>query len=1129
MATAARQAYHWRYRDTALFLGKHAQPAWMRWLRRAWLKNPRTLSLLGLSPVREPASGQVVAYRRRSDGTLLAPEEAGPRSLPVLVSTPKKVTKEYAAEVLAAWPEAEVIFLDRHSDIPKWMQRCAVSPSPAVIGILSHSLTRAFGREWRPVVREKQKTRHEPVLEPSWDLLPKLDPIYDERHVLTGYRWKVNGKLYTEEITVSHFYCPGCGAQIRATPGRLHEREERSDEEESPLTALKKAQQQEEEDEAASDSLEPVTSSTWFTLKQRWCRCRADARNRPGPGNPTGRTRIKTPLWSEVRLAGAQRKQPQLSFATWSSAVEQLFQPDHNHQTGVAEAAVAYPPQVRTMPMATGKRSGSAGQGLSLTMAAGPHAQQNGEVYYIAREPLPASFSPYDYLYRFYRGCVALAVIDESHNGRGRDTDIAHAHHQALLASQTRLLTSGTHFGGDILGFYHYWFRFHPQFWRRLGLGWNDADKALARYGVIQEWTREYESDARKGSGQTNVQVSTIPAPGLSAKLIPYLLEDMVYLTVLDVGAHMPPRIEIPEIVSMRDPDIVDALSQAEQARKDAARLLQDFSKAHARESCDPVVAKERERLEQAARASAEREREIQEWALPRHLASHYGRLVRSLDDLARRRNTAARLAEGTVPRWFAVLPCDQPFQVWETRRDRWGDTQGRDLLVETERLAWDYLYPLERRLIALVQQELGEGRRVMLYLEQNDLRCMARRLAWVLKEALQTRCLQPWTLPNSVAAEDRQQAILQAVQRGHHVVIVPYRRVNEGLNLQSAIDTVIWFEMALNLFMLDQASRRAWRLGKREEVRIYYMAYANTAGHTKLRKLGQQSGAAAAFAGEPARGALIAHAGADKTTLARLSSLLEQSEEEGLEDEEALVVLAGERDVAEEEAALKAVFARRAEELRTALARGREWLGGIRDDLAERLAALVACPRSSESVWAERPVLLASSGMRTRKRPRVEVVLPQHDERRHEPSIPLPSLPAAGSSSELPDGATTLTPPKVPLPEPVPLQAVGSRAAVVFGQDAHIALARVRSRASRPRSSREPLRRRMPVSEREIPSLNESEGALVAKEQTQQVAMPSLWDLLVAPTSGATTTSPALVAATSRNGSAPRQSHLWE
>jgi hypothetical protein len=1142
MATAARQAYMWRHRNTALFRGQGQnkgvkQPAWMAGLRRAWLKNPRTLALLGLSPVCDSTSGRVVAYRRRSDGALLAPQEAGPRALPVLVCTPKKVTKEYAAEVRAAWPEAEVVFLERHSDIPKWMQRCAVSTAPAVIAILSHSLTRAFGREWRPVVREKQITRREPVLEPQRDLLPKLDPVYSEGRVLTGYRWKANGALYSEETTVTHFYCPGCGAQIRATPGRLHEREERPDEEESPLTMLKKGrlEEEDEEEEAASDSLEPVTSRTWFTLKQRWCRCRADARNRPGPRNPGGRSRVKTPLWSEVRLAAAQRKHPQLPFAAWSAAVEQLHSSCHDYSASVAEAALAYPAAGRTAPApALEKHNAFVGQGLSLTTKQGEDAQQDAGVCIAAREPLPASFSPYDFLQRFYRGCVALAVIDESHNGRGRDTDIAHAFHQAMLASQTRLLTSGTHFGGDILGFYYYWFRYNPQFWKRLGLGWNDAEKALSRYGVIQELTKEYESDARKGSGQTNVQVSTIPAPGLSAKLIPYLLEDMVYLTVLDVGAHMPPRIEIPEIVPMRDPQIADTLFEAEQAREDAAHLLQEFSKAHARGSGDPRVAQERTRLEQMAKAAAERERAVQEWAMPRHLASHYGRLVRSLDDLARRRNTAARLAKGTVPRWFAVLPCDQPFQVWETKRDRWGDSQGRALLVETEQLTWDYLYPLERRIITLVQQELAEGRRVMVYFEQNDLRSMARRLEWVLKEALEAQRLRPWTLPNSVAAEDRQQAIVQAVQRGHRVVIVPYRRVNEGLNLQSAIDTVIWVEMALNLFMLDQASRRAWRLGKREEVRIFYLAYANTAGHTKLRKLGQQSGAAAAFAGEPARGALIAHAGADKTTLARLSSLLEQRGEDD-DGEEPQVVLAGESEVAEEEAALKAVFARRAEELRQALVRGREWLGGIRDDLAERLAILAACPSAARSVWAEPPHSLVPPLTRTHLDSRREVEPPQRDDQKQEPVMPLPvdtapALPALGAESPSGLPATpTRTPPAVSLPAPAPLQVIGSRATLVFGQDAHIALARTRGRARRPQRSGEPMRRRLPVSEREIPSLTEAETAAASEEQRHPVAMLSLWDLLVAPSSGAVQAAPPLIATSSGGRPAPQQPHLWE
>src|SRR6266851_10259400 len=322
VATAASQAYHWRHRNTELFRNAIPQPAWVRGLRRAWLKNPRTLALLGLTPVRDAASGRITAYRRR-DGTLIPPEEAGPRALPVLVSTPKKVTKEYAAEVRAAWPEAEVVFINRHSDIPGFMKQCAESQAPAVIGILSHSLTRAFGREWQPVVREKQITRREPILEPEKDLLPQLEEVYNEQHVLMGYRWKKSGKLYTREETVSHFFCPGCGGQIKAKPGKLHEREQRSDEEEQQFAVLKKGQQ--EEEEAQEDGLEPVTSRTWFTLKPRWCRCRADARNRPGPRNAAGRSRVRTPLWTDARLEATQRKHPQLRFAIWSAAVERLY------------------------------------------------------------------------------------------------------------------------------------------------------------------------------------------------------------------------------------------------------------------------------------------------------------------------------------------------------------------------------------------------------------------------------------------------------------------------------------------------------------------------------------------------------------------------------------------------------------------------------------------------------------------------------------------------------------------------------------------------------------------------------------------------------------------------------------
>ena len=189
------------------------------------------------------------------------------------------------------------------------------SHARAVIVILSHSLT-CLGRGGTRCAREADHAaRADPGAEK--DLLSQLEAVYNEQHVLTGYHWKKSGKLYTRDETVSHFFCPGCGGQIKAKPGKLHEREQRSDEEEQQFAALKKGQQ--EEEEAESDSLEPVAERAWFTLKPRWCRCRADARNQPGPRNPAGRSRVRTPLWTDARLETAQRKHPQLPFAASSA------------------------------------------------------------------------------------------------------------------------------------------------------------------------------------------------------------------------------------------------------------------------------------------------------------------------------------------------------------------------------------------------------------------------------------------------------------------------------------------------------------------------------------------------------------------------------------------------------------------------------------------------------------------------------------------------------------------------------------------------------------------------------------------------------------------------------------------
>jgi hypothetical protein len=1505
--TAKRQAYRWRHRNTEFL--HTAQPAWMRGLRRAWLKNPLTLEMLGLEPVYgrrvkgdrggkgrvalDTTTRQIVAYRERATGRLIAPEDAGPRALPVLITTPLKVTKEYGKEIKAAFPHSEVVHIESHRDIPRWLEQCVTSAKPVVFGIFSHSTTRAFGREWHEVVREKRVTTKEPVLDPPEDIMDQLEPVREERgrrQKIVGYRFKKTGKLLTREVQISYFFCPDCGGRIDAVPGKGNQ----PDEEEDAKPKSRNTADAREKDDVAQDKTSPVTSRTWFTTRPRWCKCESSRRNQDR--REKGQAPLRTALWQDDRTRVTNRKHPQVPFAAWSAAFSTLqrnaqqalagastrelvervrrddallarlvrtalsdeqaaaplfelvervdaevtrlrqsvaedtgalsslllvtatqdeaflesllregmqrdealleqcaqvaiehepslanqlradleelhtaqdalirqvsmavqtetealsqiartlladtatsssfvemaltFEPAwastveqwqregnwrqltqlltkiaQRHDTfclemlsagmrneemratlvaqaeqddpDVAQAAQAirqgqeellvrlievarqredvataiialaflpadrfahllvdlavrdqrslknFIPRVEeregevarlaaliregqeriaerveqaarrdgshsitlrlvegtrdlvdwqplffrqqfdqahssASPQANGKKKGGSSgssleelaglagaRGVRLAPAAdGPIVveeidrdaargydevrdgngnvvgyqlghqgrmllpiygtwskrvtgyidQQTGKVVtkktcYDFRMPPAESFSPYEYLYTFFRGCVALSVIDESHNGRGRRTDIGHSHHFAMLAAQMRELTSGTHYGGDIVGFYHYWHRYHPQFWLSRGYGWNDAEKALSDYGVIQEWLKEYEreGDARRGSGKTDVYVSTIPAPGLSANLIPGLLEDLTYLTVLDVGAHMPPKQEVPKAISMKDNLLEQKKREADlavtAARKQVAEIQAERSamlqtpEGPIRQAClaqiDERLSLAQERLCEASEQAAS----VAGWVAERDLAGAYARLVKTLEDLARDGNTAARLALGTVPRWFAALPCDSPYRVYHTERGDWGDKGEPELVVETPVLTWDYLYPIERWFIQAAREELAAGRRVMFYFEQNAVRSMAKRLEWVLKE------FQPWTLPNNVEAEDRQQAIIDAVQSGQRVVIVPYRRVNEGLNLQSVIDTIIWGELAMNLFFFIQASQRAWRLGKEELVKILIPYYLGSATHRQVRRLGERDGAAAAFAGEPAKGGLVKHVGADQTTLARLSAQIEAGELSELD----LVFQEG-----DDSAEIEANFVRRNQELAEALRRGRQWFGVV-DRLSERLAAIIAAQHPD--VWASMPEMayLPEAGLYELELPLAVEVRPEETEPHMDSSEP-----------EVEDATATETAPLTAIsegeraadaPVVVHVPVHERRVTVTFGDEEDIKRVR-KLRGSRPRRSRPKPKR--PTTVKNIPAFVEMPALLGAQEDEPELILASLWD----------------------------------
>jgi hypothetical protein len=841
-------------RTPKTLLGKK-QPAWVQPFKVAWRSNSRVGPTL-------------------------------PHALPQAITTPKRVTTTWEREIAGAWPEAETIIVEGYTDIARWMERCTVSSAPTVIAIISQSLTSPGRITWTTAVQPIDQGM---VQVP--DLQAEGESITDAQGRTIAVK-DAEGKLITKFEHQYRFYCPDCG-RIILDIGRGD--------------AVVTAQSDVDSDVADAqhqEALTPVGDIAHFLTKRRWCRECGGA------------------LWTKVYIDPVAATYPSLPFAEWSAAMDaierkggMIFVPRKRGHARLARAAdgpIVGMPQPHA-PVAIwdtpSVESRVNARRESICQAQVARHQTDTNPRYALAPVSPTSWSPFDYLKQFCAGCCAFLGVDESHNTRGDNSDIARAIARAKRAAQSTCYASGRHYAGSLELFYRYWFRFAPDFWLRLGYTWQDSNKAIEDYGFAMYTTREVPANDRSRSGLSEYRTSKTSAPGISSRLLPELLSEIVYIDILDVAAFMPPLFEYPEVVSLADDELIAGVAQASEIHTTATAALKG---AQATEEPEAIVAAE-ERVRAAASALAER----RQWASERNLAAAYQDMTTTLTECAKQGSSTCRMMSGILPRWFVAHPFAPPFQIWITRRGKWSEDLGRVLEYQAPTLSPDHRYPLERRCDEITGTELAMGRTVMIYYEQSSQRDVGARLMQVLSRH------SPWKLPDTVDAEDREDAIRAAITRGHRAVIVGYWRVSEGLNLQ-IVDSIIWFEMAQHLILLTQASQRAWRLGKQQEVRVFYLAYAGTVSHDKLKQLAAQGGAAALFSGNAPKGGLAEHVGTDQGALAQITQKLNAATD------------------------LNAAFARRHQELANALAAGRDWLGIDHDSLPDRMAFIrAATPRA--------------------------------------------------------------------------------------------------------------------------------------------------------------------------------------
>lgn len=139
-------------------------------------------------------------------------------------------------------------------------------------------------------------------------------------------------------------------------------------------------------------------------------------------------------------------------------------------------------------------------------------------------------------------------------------------------------------------------------------------------------------------------------------------------------------------------------------------------------------------------------------------------------------------------------------------------------------------LMPKELELIDICKREKAAGRKVLVYSVYTGVRDTTARLKRVLDQAR----LKTSVLRATVDTTQREDWIADQVDRGIDVLITNPELVKTGLDLLE-FSTIVFMQSGWNVYTLQQAARRSWRIGQTQDVKVIFLGYAQTSQMTCL------------------------------------------------------------------------------------------------------------------------------------------------------------------------------------------------------------------------------------------------------------------------------------------------------
>jgi hypothetical protein len=150
---------------------------------------------------------------------------------------------------------------------------------------------------------------------------------------------------------------------------------------------------------------------------------------------------------------------------------------------------------------------------------------------------------------------------------------------------------------------------------------------------------------------------------------------------------------------------------------------------------------------------------------------------------------------------------------------------------VQPRSLDPSVIYPKEQALLDICRREVQAGNQVWVYCQMTGKRDIQPRLKQILSEAgFRVAIMRS----KSVKSRDRLNWIKKEGKRADIVISHP-QLVQTGLDFFGKGDathnfnSIVFYETGYNPFTMQQAARRAWRIGQSKDCRVYYLHYAGT------------------------------------------------------------------------------------------------------------------------------------------------------------------------------------------------------------------------------------------------------------------------------------------------------------